>query len=80
MSSDRDQSQFEEYFKEMPWLALDFADRDLKAGGRGPGPEGSGAKLKLHARKRRETSEEQLSQIFKVDGIPSLVSRPHRSR
>eukprot|EP00439_Symbiodinium_sp_Y106_P049327 s1515_g6.t1 len=46
VSSDRDQSQFEEYFKEMPWLALDFADRDLK---------------------------EQLSQIFKVDGIPSLV-------
>ncbi|CAE7434420.1 NXN [Symbiodinium sp. CCMP2456] len=46
VSSDRDQSQFDEYFKEMPWLALDFADRDLK---------------------------EQLSQTFKVDGIPSLV-------
>ena len=31
VSSDKDQSQFDEYFKEMPWLALDFADRDLKA-------------------------------------------------
>jgi nucleoredoxin len=26
VSSDQDQRQFEEYFKEMPWLAIDFKD------------------------------------------------------
>ena len=31
VSSDRDQSAFEEYFREMPWTALDFKERDLKA-------------------------------------------------
>jgi len=31
VSSDRDQSAFEEYYKEMPWLALPYAARDVKA-------------------------------------------------
>ncbi|XP_072013890.1 nucleoredoxin-like [Amphiura filiformis] len=30
LSSDRDESAFSEYFKEMPWLALPFANRDIK--------------------------------------------------
>jgi len=30
-SSDRDQGSFDEYHKEMPWLAVPFADRDAKA-------------------------------------------------
>lgn len=30
VSSDRSQSDFDEYFKEMPWLALPFKNRDLK--------------------------------------------------
>jgi len=29
-SSDRDESSFDDYFKEMPWLALPFADRKRK--------------------------------------------------
>eukprot|EP00735_Rhodelphis_limneticus_P009536 TRINITY_DN2797_c0_g1::TRINITY_DN2797_c0_g1_i2::g.27672::m.27672 TRINITY_DN2797_c0_g1::TRINITY_DN2797_c0_g1_i2::g.27672 ORF type:complete len:422 (+),score=143.17,sp/Q503L9/NXN_DANRE/39.18/1e-95,sp/Q503L9/NXN_DANRE/43.04/3e-40,Thioredoxin_8/PF13905.1/6.3e-31,Thioredoxin_8/PF13905.1/2.5e-31,Thioredoxin_8/PF13905.1/3.2e+03,AhpC-TSA/PF00578.16/1.3e-09,AhpC-TSA/PF00578.16/3.7e-13,Thioredoxin_2/PF13098.1/2e-09,Thioredoxin_2/PF13098.1/1.4e-12,Thioredoxin/PF00085.15/8.8e-06,Thioredoxin/PF00085.15/0.33, len=31
VSSDRDDKAFSEYFAEMPWLALPFADRDAKA-------------------------------------------------
>merc|ERR1712093_703461 len=31
VSSDKDQQQFEDYFKDMPWLALDFEDRKRKA-------------------------------------------------
>jgi nucleoredoxin len=31
VSSDRDEGQFEEYYKEMPWLALPYAQRDTKA-------------------------------------------------
>jgi nucleoredoxin len=31
ISSDRDQEQFDSYFAEMPWLALPFEYRDLKA-------------------------------------------------
>jgi nucleoredoxin len=31
VSSDKDQEQFKDYFKEMPWLALDFEDRKRKA-------------------------------------------------
>jgi len=31
VSSDRDQGQFDEYYGEMPWLALPFEDRDKKA-------------------------------------------------
>lgn len=31
VSSDRDQKAFDEYFGEQPWLALPFAERDLKA-------------------------------------------------
>jgi len=46
VSSDKDQTSFQEYFKEMPWLALSFEDRKRK---------------------------EQLSSIFGVNGIPSLV-------
>jgi nucleoredoxin len=30
VSSDKDNASFEEYFHEMPWLALPFADRDRK--------------------------------------------------
>merc|ERR1712193_506183 len=30
VSSDKDHEQFADYFKEMPWLALDFADRKRK--------------------------------------------------
>jgi len=30
VSSDQNQSAFEDYYKEMPWLALDFADRKRK--------------------------------------------------
>ena len=30
-SSDRDQAAFDEYYGEMPWLALPFSDRDRKA-------------------------------------------------
>jgi nucleoredoxin len=30
ISSDRDQKSFDEYYSEMPWLALDFSNRDLK--------------------------------------------------
>jgi len=46
VSSDRDQASFDDYFKEMPWLALDYTDRKRK---------------------------EQLSQLFGVQGIPSLA-------
>jgi len=46
VSSDKDQASFDNYFKEMPWLALDYSDRKRK---------------------------EQLSQLFGVSGIPSLV-------
>merc|ERR1712070_1164071 len=38
--------QFDEYFGEMPWMALDYSDRKLKA---------------------------QLSELFGVSGIPSVV-------
>lgn len=31
VSSDRDEGQFSEYFKEMPWLALPYALREKKA-------------------------------------------------
>merc|ERR1719335_1929874 len=31
VSSDRDEAAFDEYFGEMPWVALPFADRDRKA-------------------------------------------------
>eukprot|EP00591_Stephanopyxis_turris_P017578 CAMPEP_0195543198 /NCGR_PEP_ID=MMETSP0794_2-20130614/51994_1 /TAXON_ID=515487 /ORGANISM="Stephanopyxis turris, Strain CCMP 815" /LENGTH=376 /DNA_ID=CAMNT_0040677351 /DNA_START=100 /DNA_END=1227 /DNA_ORIENTATION=- len=31
VSSDRDESSFNEYFGQMPWLALPFADRETKA-------------------------------------------------
>lgn len=31
MSSDRDEASFNEYYGEMPWLALPFADREIKA-------------------------------------------------
>jgi len=31
VSSDKDEEQFKDYFKEMPWLALDFEDRQRKA-------------------------------------------------
>mmetsp|Transcript_41400 Transcript_41400/g.74989 ORF Transcript_41400/g.74989 Transcript_41400/m.74989 type:complete len:424 (-) Transcript_41400:124-1395(-) len=31
VSSDRDEGAFKEYFAEMPWLALPYAERDLKA-------------------------------------------------
>mmetsp|Transcript_69636 Transcript_69636/g.167115 ORF Transcript_69636/g.167115 Transcript_69636/m.167115 type:complete len:479 (-) Transcript_69636:266-1702(-) len=30
VSSDREESAFKEYFAEMPWLALDYADRGMK--------------------------------------------------
>src|SRR6185312_2870811 len=30
ISSDRDQSSFDEYFGEMPWLALSYAERKQK--------------------------------------------------
>ena len=30
VSSDKDQGQFDEYFGEMPWPALDYSDRALK--------------------------------------------------
>jgi len=30
VSSDRDDASFNEYFNEMPWVALPFADRDVK--------------------------------------------------
>jgi nucleoredoxin len=46
VSSDRDEESFNDYFKEMPWLALDYADRKRK---------------------------DQLSNLFGVQGIPSLV-------
>ncbi len=31
VSSDRDESAFNDYYKEMPWLALPFASRSIKA-------------------------------------------------
>merc|ERR1712099_27863 len=31
ISSDRDESSWQEYFQEMPWLALPFSDKDTKA-------------------------------------------------
>jgi nucleoredoxin len=31
VSSDRDQGAFDGYYGEMPWIALPFAERDLKA-------------------------------------------------
>jgi len=31
VSSDKDDKQFKDYFKDMPWLALPFSDRDKKA-------------------------------------------------
>merc|ERR1712100_968492 len=47
VSSDRDESAFNEYFGEMPWLALPYSNREGKA---------------------------DLSGIFEVQGIPSLVT------
>ena len=32
VSSDQDQSGFDEYYSQMPWLALPYSDRDRKAG------------------------------------------------
>jgi nucleoredoxin len=46
VSSDRDEESFNNYFKEMPWLALNYGDRK---------------------------SKDQLSNLFGVQGIPSLV-------
>lgn len=46
VSSDSDKSQFDGYFKDMPWLALRYENRTLK---------------------------EELSEIFGVEGIPTLV-------
>jgi nucleoredoxin len=46
VSSDRDEKSFQEYFNEMPWLALPYADRAAK---------------------------NELSKVFGVEGIPSLV-------
>ncbi len=31
VSSDRDKAGFDEYLADMPWWALDYADRDAKA-------------------------------------------------
>ena len=31
ISSDRDQKQFEEYYAEMPWLAVDISEKDCKS-------------------------------------------------
>ena len=45
-SSDRDQKSFEEYFGELPWLALPVSPREAK---------------------------NELSKLFEVEGIPSLV-------
>merc|ERR1712146_39232 len=47
ISSDRDESSFNEYFNEMPWLALPFDKRSEK---------------------------EELSNLFGVQGIPTLVT------
>jgi len=47
VSSDRDQSGFDNYFKDMPWLALPYSNREGKS---------------------------DLSSIFEVRGIPSLVT------
>jgi len=47
VSSDRDETAFNEYFAEMPWLALPFKNRSGKS---------------------------QLSDLFDVRGIPSLVT------
>ncbi len=33
VSSDRDSTSFDDYFKEMPWLALPYSQRDKKVGG-----------------------------------------------
>jgi len=46
LSSDSNQAAFDEYFKEMPWYALEYKNRALK---------------------------ENLSNIFDVSGIPTLV-------
>mmetsp|Transcript_67685 Transcript_67685/g.147418 ORF Transcript_67685/g.147418 Transcript_67685/m.147418 type:complete len:470 (+) Transcript_67685:77-1486(+) len=46
LSSDKTPEAFQEYFGEMPWLALDYSDRKRK---------------------------EQLSSMFGVSGIPSMV-------
>jgi len=46
VSSDRSDEAFQEYFGEMPWLALPYADR---------------------------TAKNELSKVFGVEGIPSLV-------
>lgn len=46
VSSDKSEDQFDEYFSEQPWLALDYSDRKLK---------------------------NELSELFGVEGIPSVV-------
>jgi nucleoredoxin len=46
VSSDSDQAAFDEYYGEMPWLALPYSNRDAKS---------------------------SLSEIFGVEGIPSLI-------
>ena len=46
VSSDKDEAQFNEYFAEMPWVALPYSERNRK---------------------------EQLSGVFQVEGIPTLV-------
>jgi len=47
ISSDRGQKDFDDYFKEMPWLALPYD---------------------------RRTEKTQLSELFEVEGIPTLVT------
>ena len=55
----------EEYFGEMPWLALDFSDRKLKE----PGP----TLPAVFPWEKWAALQEQLSSVFKVQGIPSLA-------
>lgn len=66
----------EEYFGEMPWLALDFSDRKLKE----PGMDG-GCRLPTFFSWEDQAAsvwtvllQEQLSSAFKVQGIPSLAT------
>ena len=70
VSSDREESQFDEYFGEMPWKALPYAERDLKV-----------STNCIQSLKYFEDilvmllyfEKAKVSKKFKVSGIPTLV-------
>ena len=69
VSSDREESQFDEYFGEMPWKALPYAERDLKVS-----TNCLQSLQYFHVfYSCCSTLKAKVSKKFKVSGIPTLV-------